>query len=267
MRTFFPIFIILIAYSFLVALLYFTQTSHIFFPTREYSPPPSQLNIEEVYFETTDKVKLHGWWMKTENAKKTVLFFHGNAGNLSHREWQMEIFRELELNALIFDYRGYGKSLGKIKTEQDLYQDGEGAWTFLTKEKNITPESIIIWGRSVGGGIAVDLAQEKGINALILESTFYSMREVAQKHYWYMPIGLLLKYQFASGKKIKNVHAQILIIHSPEDEVIPFEQGKKLFDFTNEPKEFLQISGGHNDGISQSYDQYIVKLRDFLLRS
>jgi len=265
------IIILLASYIIITLYYYFVQKSFIFYPSDIYTSPPEQLKIEEVFIKTSDGEKLHAWWMpirqstgQADPAHETVLFFHGNAGNLTDRTFRLDIFNKLGLNTLIIDYRGYGKSSGQIKKEQDLYTDGLAAWDYLIEEKKIKSENIIIWGRSLGGAIAVDLAQEKNVNAVILEATFASIYGVVPKAFRFLPIKLILKYKFASGEKIKNIQAPVLIIHSQDDEIIPFEQGQKLYDTANQPKQFLKLKGGHNSDVAESYEIYLLGVKDFL---
>ena len=157
----------------------------------------------------------------------------------------MNTFHKMGVNELLVDYRGYGKSTGRIKKEQDIYIDGLTAWNFLTIEKKVDPKDIIIWGRSLGGGVATEIAQFKNIAGLVLESSFYSLDEIARRKYWFLPTKLLLKFHFDSGRKLKHVIAPIKIIHSVEDDYIPFSQATKLFDFSPDPKYLLKTTGSH----------------------
>jgi len=256
--------ICLASYVVIIIYSYIYQKKFVFYPTKTYTPPPAHLNIEEVFIKTTDEENLHAWWMYNNATAKTVLFFHGNAGNLTDRAFRLDIFNKLGLNALIIDYRGYGKSSGKIKKEQDLYIDGMAAWKFLIKNKKIAPENIIIWGRSLGGAVACELAQDKDVAAVILEATFYSLAETVPKAFCFLPVKLILKFKFANGEKIKNIKAPILIVHSQDDEIIPFRQGEKLFQIAPKPKQFLKLIGGHNSDVVESYEVYLQGVKDFL---
>lgn len=224
---------------------------------------PEDLNIEEVFFETKDALTLHAWYLDN-NSDKTVLFFHGNAGNLSHRSRQLEVFNELGLNALIFDYREYGKSEGKIQEESDLYLDAEGALNYLVTEKKVALSNIILWGRSLGGAIAIDTAQNKKVFAVIIESTFSSMDDMARTQFWFLPTTLLSKFHFRSNEKIKNIDSRLLIMHSKEDEIIPFSNGRVLLLEATEPKTFSILSGSHNDGFLKSHDLYLKAIKKHL---
>jgi len=251
-------------YIFLIFYMYSNQENYLFFPSKKYVSPPDSLGIEELWLKTIDGEKLHAWWLENNENNKTVIFFHGNAGNISGRVLQVEVFKKLKLNALLVDYRGYGKSSGQIKKEKDVYLDGLAVWNYVIKDKGKQAKDIIIWGRSLGGAVAIDLAREKEVFAVIAESTFYSVVDMARKHYWFLPTNLIAKYKFLSGDKIKNIKAPIMIVHSQGDEIVPFEQGKKLFSTASKPKVFLEITGGHNTGIIESYDQYISELGKFL---
>jgi uncharacterized protein len=249
-------------YIFICIFVFFYQENLIFFPSKHIGEIPK--NVEEINFFTEDNIQLNAWFLDN-NSAKTVLFFHGNAGNIFNRKKQLAIFDELNLNALIFDYRGYGKSFGEIKKEENLYIDGIAAYEYLTKEKNIKSTDLIIWGRSLGGAIAIDLAQNKNIFAVVIESTFFSLDEMASKKFWFLPVKIISQYHFKNQKKIKNIQSKILIIHSQNDKLIPSSQGKNLFELAKNPKKFLEINGSHNNGFLQSYDLYIFELRKFLL--
>lgn len=256
-------FIIIVSYSILLLYVFLNQKNFIFFPEKGEVTAPEFLKIKDVYIDTSDGEKLHAWWLPIDEKARTVIFFHGNAGNLSDRVNQMNVFSDLGLNALMIDYRGYGKSSGEINKEQDVYTDGQAVLNYLD-EINIPNENIILWGRSLGGAVAIELAQERKIAAVIVESSMYSGLELAKKYYWFMPVKYLLKYNFESYKKIKKIHSPILIMHGLNDEVMPYEQGIKLFEAANEPKEFFELKGGHNTGLYETYDDYIVELKKFL---
>ncbi len=255
--------LIITFYIGLCGLVFFQQKNFIFLPSKNFLEVPSNMNIEEVFFETEDNITLHAWYLDN-NSNQTVLFFHGNAGNLTHRTKQLEVFNELELNALIFDYRGYGKSEGAIKEEEDLYRDSNAAVKYLLEEKDIDLKDIIIWGRSVGGAMAIDTAQNKDFSAVIIESTFSSMEEMASEQFWFLPTKLLLKFHFRNDEKIGNINSKLLIIHSKDDEMIAFSNGENLFLEAKEPKTFLGISGSHNYGFQDSYSTYTEGLKLFL---
>jgi fermentation-respiration switch protein FrsA (DUF1100 family) len=252
-----------VAYSIFCLTLFFLQKHLIFFPSDQYSSPPSEMGVEEVSFVTHDGVQLWGWYVDVESSK-TALFFHGNAGNISDRTDQVKVFRDLGINALLFDYRGYGKSKGKIVKEEDLYLDAEAALRYLLEEKEIPIRDVIFWGRSLGGAIAIEMATRHDVLLLIVESTFTSIKEMAKRNLWYIPIDLLLRYHFDSFQKSQSISTRTLVIHSTDDEMIPFDYGRRLFKNLLGEKYFLEIRGSHNYGFIQSKDTYLSGIRNFL---
>jgi len=213
------------------------------------------MDFEDVVFKTDDGLHLNGWYIPAENSQFTVLFCHGNGGNIMHRLDSMNIFYNLGLNCFIFDYRGYGNSEGK-PGEDGTYLDAEAAYEWLTKEKKISPNDIIIFGRSLGGSIATQLASKVQARALIIESTFTSYVDIGRKFYPYMPVRLFARFGYRTIDYIKDVHCPVMIIHSRSDDIVPFEFGLELYEVANEPKEFAEIFGSHNEGFLVSREIY-----------
>jgi fermentation-respiration switch protein FrsA (DUF1100 family) len=238
-------------------MLYILQSKFLYCPVRRvrYSPEELGLEFEEITITASDGVKLNGWYIPAPNAKFTMLFLHGNGGNIAHRLDSIQLFYNLGLNCFIFDYRGYGKSTGK-PTEQGTYLDATAAYEWLTKEKGIKPRDIIIFGRSLGGSIAAELARKTETGSLILESAFTSYVAMGKKFYWYMPVKWFARYRYNTLEYIRDVKCPVMVIHSPDDEIIPFEFGRQLYIAANEPKKFVEISGGHNDGFLVSAELY-----------
>ena len=257
--------ILLAVYVGLILILYFKQPSFTFQPTREltYNPGDINLEYEKVQLKTSDNVILSAWYIPAKDAKFTLLFCHGNGGNMSDRIASINIFNGLGVNCLIFDYRGYGASGGK-PTEKGLYIDAQTAYDWLINEKKIPPENIIIYGQSLGGSAAAYLASNVKAKGLIIESCFTSFADIAKKYYPYMPIKLLAKYSFKTSEYLKKVECPVLIIHSKNDEIVPFEFGLRLYKEAKEPKKFIEISGGHNDGFMRSERIYRQGLHDWL---
>jgi len=221
------------------------------------------LEYEEVTLQTIDNVTISGWYIPAKHEKGIILFCHGNAGNISHRLDSISIFHNLGLSVMIFDYRGYGKSGGN-PSERGTYLDAEAAWNYLVEVKQKSPDRIILFGRSLGAAIAADIALKKIPAGLILESSFLSVPEMGKKHYPWIPVNYLSKYYYSTKDRIKSITCPKLIIHSPDDEIVPFEHGKSLFEKAVQPKEFLQIKGGHNEGFLISGDFYIEGLKRFV---
>ncbi len=238
-----------------------------FHPMRELegSPAEAALRFEDVRLTTDDGVKLHGWYVPADSpGGATLLFFHGNAGNISHRVDSIALFHELGLNVLIIDYRGYGRSQGR-PGEKGTYADAEAAWRYLTEHRDVKPEQIVIFGRSLGGAVAVELATRHTPAALIVESTFTSGADMARRMAPWFPRWLIF-LRYDSLQRIGQVHCPVLIVHSRDDEMIPFEQGRRLFAAAPSPKEFLELEGGHNEGYLLCLETYRRTLRAFLGR-
>ena len=255
---------ILFIVFFLNAYFYIIFPSMVFYPLEkiEVTPKDWLLDYEAVSLELEDKTKISGWYLPHPQAKKTVLFFHGNGGNISHRGDSIYIFHKLKLNVLIIDYAGYGASEGSA-SEKSLYQSADAAWDYLTSVKNIASEKIIIFGRSLGGAVAVNLAAKVKAGGIILESTFSSVRDVADLFLPVVSKVLYYRYSFDSLKKAHKLTSPVLYIHSPSDEIIPYQLGLKLYDGIVTDKTFLQINGGHNDGFMQSIGPYMQALAKF----
>jgi len=220
-----------------------------------YTPEDLDINFEIVTLKTSDGLKLDSWFIPAKNAEITVLFCHGNGGNMTHRLDSISIFHNLGLNCFIFDYRGYGNSEGK-PSEQGTYSDADSAYKYLTQTKNISPKNIIFFGRSLGGSIAAKLASEVEAKGLVIESTFTSFIDIGQKFYPYMPVKWFARFGYRTIDYIRNVPCPVMIIHSRADETIPFEFGQQLYEAANGPKKFIEIYGSHNDGFLLSGDLY-----------
>jgi hypothetical protein len=229
--------------------------------------------IEDCYFQTGDGVKLHGWFcspqrkvggsMERVTAAMTILWFHGNAGNLSHRYDMLRELIKLPAQIFIIDYRGYGRSEGS-PSEEGLYADARAAWDYLTRERGIAEERIIIFGKSLGGAVAVDLAANREAAGLIVQSSFTSAADMAARVMPFIPRALI-KTRMDSINKIARVRGAKLFIHSPADEVVPYELGRRLFEAATEPKQFYEVKGaGHNETWLVGGRDYFEALRAFV---
>jgi len=234
----------------------------------EFSP-----RIEDCNFRTSDGVQLHGWYctpVRCEGGKvvpvaaeKVLLWFHGNAGNLTYRYDMIRALMELPVQVFIIDYRGYGKSEGK-PTEQGLYLDARAAWDYLTNERGIPASRIIIFGKSLGGAPAIELASQVEPGGLIVQSSFTSAADVAAAVLPLFP-RFLLHTKMDSIGKIDRIRCPKLFIHSRADEVIPFELGRRLFEAAPEPKQFYEVKGApHNSTYIVGGKPYLEALRSFV---
>jgi len=241
------------------------ERSHIYYPNPilETSPDEIGLVYEDVTLASSGGVIIHGWWIPASDNRATILFCHGNAGNISHRLDSIRIFNQLGLNVFIFDYRGYGKSTGS-PSEEGTYRDAAAAYIYLRNVRMLEPGEIIIFGRSLGGAIAVELAGEHKAGALICESSFTSAVEMGKVFFPFLPAELLVFDKYDSISRVGKLALPKLFIHSREDDLIPFEQGERLYRAAALPKEFLEIRGGHNEGFLESEDLYRKTIDDFL---
>lgn len=259
--------IIVILYLGLTLLLFLFQARFIYFPTRRLEASPARIGLayESVTLVTEDGVKLSAWFIPAPEARGALLFFHGNAGNISHRLTSIEQFHRLGLHVFIIDYRGYGQSEGQ-PTEAGTYRDAAAAWRYLTEERGFKPEQIVIFGRSLGGAVGAWLAQNQPPAALILESTFTSIPDMAARQFPFLPTRLLARIRYNTLERLPQVTCPVLIIHSPADEIIPYSHGRRLFEVANEPKAFLELQGGHNEGFMLSSPAYEAGLEAFIAK-
>ncbi|UCC44356.1 MAG: alpha/beta hydrolase [Candidatus Zixiibacteriota bacterium] len=249
----------------LLAFLYFGQGKIIFIPSRSIDATPADAGLayEDVYIEVDDGVQIHGWYARQNSSAPTVLFCHGNAGNISHRISTAQMLNELGVNYLMFDYRGYGRS-GGSPSEENAYGDAAAAYRWLRTEKGVPAESLFVFGRSLGGAVGVELSTAQDCAGLILESTFTSISDMGKRIYPFLPVKLLVRYRFASIEKMSRVKCPLLVAHSADDELIPYEMGKRLYEAGSEPKGFVEFSGGHNDLDCLHDEKYRRSLREFL---
>ena len=248
-----------------IIFFYISQSRYVYFPERTLVVDPSAvgLEFESIHFKTADGLGLFGWFVPCDGARGAILFCHGNAGNISHRLESIQIFHRLGLDVFIFDYRGYGQSEGK-PTEHGTYEDAEAAWQYLTEERQLPPEQVIVFGRSIGGAIASWLAQRHTPGALIVESSFTSLRDAASTLYPYLPIRLFLRFEYNTVDYLRGVSCPVLIVHSRDDEIMPFSHGIRLFEVASDPKDFLEIKGTHNEGFIMSGRHYEEGLNAFI---
>jgi len=235
------------------------EEKFIFFPdsTVDVTPKDAGLPFDDVFFTTGDGVRLNGWFVPYPGSKITLLWFHGNAGNISHRVENIKLLHaKVNINVFIFDYRGYGRSGGKV-SEEGTYRDASAALEYLRSRGDVEPKGIIFFGRSLGAAVAADLAAREECLALILETTFVSIREMARAAFPFLPIGPLLRTRYDVVEKIAKVRAPLLVLHGDRDEVVPYEQGRRVFEAAREPKEFYTIRGAHHN------DTYIAGGEDY----
>ncbi len=260
--------LVAIVYGAMLFFVFLYQNNLLFLPniggrTVDATPANVGLAYEPVTLTTSDKVELDGWFLPVEQARGVILFCHGNAGNISHRLDSLLLFHRLGYSVLIFDYRGYGRSKGS-PTEAGTYRDAEAAWQYLVKERHIDPGRIVFFGRSLGAAVAAQLATIHPPGALILESCFTSVPDMAAKLYPLLPVRLLSRLHYNVVDYLQQISCPLLVIHSPDDEIIPFSHGEKLFATGRPPKKFIKLKGGHNEGFLVTGHAYTQGLADFL---
>ncbi len=252
-------------YGGLCLALYLFQSRLVFLPSRTLFATPQRIGLEyeDVWLQPTGGARIHGWYLPHPEPRGTLLFFHGNAGNVGDRLESLAIFHRLRLNVLIIDYRGYGKSEGS-PGESESYADAEAAWRHLVEARRIPASHIVLFGRSMGGAVAAWLAGRVTPAGLILESTFTSVPDMAAKVYPIFPVRLLARIRLDARAWLAGVNAPLLVIHSANDEIVPVAHGRALFDAAREPKRFLELRGGHNDGFLVSREKYVAGLAEFI---
>jgi len=236
----------------------------VYYPQRQWEATPADYNLpyEDVTFLTSDGVRLSAWHIPAKDAAGTVLFCHGNAGNISHRIETISVLHKLGMNVLVFDYRGYGKSEGR-PTEAGTYRDAEAAWAYLVEARGEKPERIVIHGRSLGGSVAAHLARDRTAAGLIVESSFYDITELGAELFRWLPVRWLSRLKYRTAEYVKGARCPVLVIHSRDDDMIALHHGQKIFDASPRPKRLLEIHGGHNSAFLDSSDIYNPALRQF----
>jgi len=272
MRGFFTLLIAAASFYVLLALMLFLfQDRMVFLPnmpgrTLTATPKDAGFDFEDVTLETSDGLKLHGWYVPAAQARGVVLFLHGNAGNISHRLDSIAIFHELGLDTLIIDYRGYGRSQGK-PSERGIYLDAEAAWHYLVSSRGVAADRVIVFGRSLGGAVAAWLANQYTPAALIIESSFSSALDIARKLYPFMPVRLITRLEFPVSLHVSRLQCPLLVVHSRDDEIIPFTMAETIYESAAEPKSLLEIWGDHNNGFLLSRDRYLSGLNEFIQKN
>jgi hypothetical protein len=257
---------LLALYAVVVGLAFVLQKHLLFIPADEIvaTPGDAGLQYESLVFRTEDSERLHGWWIPADApGAKTILFFHGNAGNISGRIPFAADLRDAGFNVLLFDYRGYGKSTGR-PSEAGLYRDAEAVFDWLTTEKTIPSRDIILYGRSLGGGPATWLATRTTPAALVLESAFTSVPDIAAHHYSFLPVRWLARIHFDNRERLSDVEVPVLILHGRNDEIIPFSHGEALYEAAREPKRFVETAESHNSRSAASDRKRVRNLRALL---
>ena len=249
--------IFVLTYFFILFSTYIFQRNLLYHPTENnYSGDKILVDVEKIKVTTQDNIQLVAWYHKKNlNNYKTILFLHGNAGSLENRIHKINHFKDMNINFLIIAWRGFSGNEGK-PTEEGLYEDARSAVRWL-KSNGVEENDIIIYGESLGTGIATEIAQNKNFAGVILESPFTSMIDAGKDKYPYLPVRLLLKDKYESDKKIKNIKSPVLIMHGKVDNIVPFHMGKKMYELANEPKYYY----------FSEYDDHMMEYNEKLLKA
>jgi fermentation-respiration switch protein FrsA (DUF1100 family) len=239
----------------------------IYFPFRDLDVTPKDLGLrfEEARVAAEDGVALHGWFLPVEGSRYTVVVCHGNAGNISHRlDRALLMHAKLKTDVFLFDYRGYGLSEGS-PDEQGTYRDARAALRYLITARGVDRANLIVFGESLGAAVALQLALEEPVRALVLEAPFTSIADMAGNVLPFVPVGRLLRTRYDNLAKIPGLRVPLLVLHGDRDATVPFAQGRRLFEAAPEPKQFFAIRGAdHNDTYLVGGDLYWQAWRDFL---
>tara|TARA_B100000965_G_scaffold311984_1_gene271658 strand:- start:80 stop:898 length:819 start_codon:yes stop_codon:yes gene_type:complete len=256
--------IVILIYFLILVFLYFYQRNLMYHPNvNNYFDDQISVHINKVKIVTSDNIELLGWYHKKDIKKfKTILFFHGNAGSLENRIHKLNNFHEMDVNFLIIAWRGFSGNKGK-PSERGLYEDGKSAINWLLNE-GVKEKDLVIYGESLGTGVATHLSQKKNYAGIILETPFTSMIDAAKTFYPYIPVGLLLKDKFDNKSKIKNINIPVLIMHGEADQIVPFAMGKKIYEIANEPKYSYFTK---HDNHMMEYDENLIKALNLFLES
>ena len=262
MSLFYIIELILILYLIVTLSIYIFQRKLLYHPNiNSYLKGDGLIHsFKNINIRTEDNINLKGWLHLKDPKKKTILFFHGNAGTLDNRIYKLNFLGNLDVNFLIIAWRGYSGSSGK-PSEFGLYQDAKSALNWLNS-KGITDDKIVLYGESLGTSVAIEVGQNRDFAGVILETPFTSMVDVGKTVYPFVPVSLLLKDKYESDKKIKNIKSPILIMHGEVDKIVPFWMGEKIYQLANEPK--YSYFTKYDDHMMEYNEKLLNELKKFI---
>jgi hypothetical protein len=253
-----------LAYGGLCLLAWLFQDRLVYFPLRRFDQRPEDLGLvsEELHLDSGGH-RLHGWYLPAAEERGSLLFCHGNGGNISHRLAWVPVFHRMGLGVLHFDYRGYGASEGR-PSELATYADAEAAYEWLTRARGVPPERIVFYGESLGAAVAIELALRRPAAALVLEAPFTSLPAVGAHHYPFLPVRLLARNRYDNLAKVPRLDLPLFVMHSPEDRVVPFAMGRAVFEAAPEGAAFLQTAAGHDAGGFLLRPEWRARVQAFL---
>ncbi len=243
----------------------FIQSKLLYFPKRDYDADPTELGLafEDLTLTTADGMDIAAWYVPHDNPRGSLIFCHGNAGNIAGRLHDVLLLNDMRLNVLIFDYRGFGRSTGR-PSEQGTYEDAETAWRYLVDTRGESSDRIVVFGRSLGGAVAIELAGRHEPAGLVIESSFTSIVDIGQLHYWYLPVRWIVTHNYASIEKVPHLTCPKIFFHGSHDGLIPIDNGRRLFEAAAEPKSFVETPGGHTTAGYAFSPEYGKQLAAFL---
>jgi alpha-beta hydrolase superfamily lysophospholipase len=273
-RSWFRLILFLLLVGGLYLLLRSYEQSCVFHPSTTLTKTPQDIDLpfDSVILIAADDVNIHGWFIPEHSGEEedtvadispSLLFFHGGDGNISDRLQKIRLFHDMGFDVFIFDYRGYGKS-GGTPSERGLAQDALAAYSYLVEKHGVRPQRLYLYGEDLGAAVAIDLATKARAAGLITEAASASVLGETQQTWPLIPWQFLLRNKFDSVSKIRDVHIPVLLIHSSEDEVVSFNDARRLFALAHEPRQLLEIHGAHNDAFINSFDTYYDAISHFV---
>ena len=253
---------LILIYSTLLVVIFLAQRKLLYEPTQNNYLEENLLShkVEKIKIPSNDNINLISWYFLKNKNFKTLVFFHGNAGGLENRIYKLNHLSDLNLNYLIFAYRGFSGNNGK-PTEEGIYRDSKAVINWLNS-KGIKKKDIILYGESLGGAVAIEIAQKENFAGIILESTFTSMIDMGQKYYPIFPVSFLLKDKYETKNKIKNLNSPTLVMHGKKDKIVPFYMGEKIYDLLNTPK--YKYFTNNDDHMMEFNDQLVINIKKFI---
>ena len=256
---------VLSLYISIIGYVYFNQRNIVLSPSSDYHPPPKSFNITQNFIQFGDNDSLHTWYVSNNKNDLTVLYFSGNAFNISHRLFHIDVFNQLNINAVMFDYKGYGLSTGLIERKDSFFESSELVYDYMIDALGVSSDSIIFWGYSLGSPIAAELATKYNSLAIILESPVISINKISEERFPFIPFGIINKFDFDINQHINQSKAPIILIHSEDDEVIPFRHALEFFNgLERNNKKMVKIKGYHRLSAFKSFPVYFDNIQSFI---